>query len=201
MAKPLEASRLAAAPVGNGYAASPDRAGLPSRLLAYMLDSLVLFAFTMLFAALAGFSMFLRTDGGDQAITETDQWLSIAIYLAAMPAWLLTNLLAGLKRGQTLGQFVIGLRILQEDGTRPSPGRLIAYWFALHPLFFHPMFGAAWLVLAWAALLSEAVFVLSLGVAILCLAAPIAGLLFALADPERRGIHDRLAGIKVVRLA
>jgi uncharacterized RDD family membrane protein YckC len=201
MVEPLAASRLAAASVSNGYAALADRAGLTSRILAYLLDSLILFAFTMLFAALSGLAMFLRTNGGEQAITDADQWLSIAIYLAAMPAWLVANLALNQARGQTAGQFVIGLRVLQEDGSRAGRSRLLVYWLALHPLFFHPLFGISWIVLAWAALLSEAAFVLSLAVAILCFAAPVAGLAFALSDSQRRAIHDRLAGIKVVRLA
>ena len=197
MAERLAASRLAAAPSGDDYA---DRSAFPTRLLAYLLDSLVLFVFAMLFAALAGVSMLLNTDGGDQAITATDQWLTIAIFLLAMPAWLLFSLVLGLKRHQTVGQYVLGLRMVDEDGGSPALSRLLGYWLALHPLLFHPLFGLTWLLLAWAALLSEVVFVVSLALAILCLAAPIAGLLLALADPQHRTIHDRLAGIRVVRL-
>jgi uncharacterized RDD family membrane protein YckC len=201
MAERLATTRLAAADSANAFAADPDRAPLSTRLLAYLLDSVVLFAFTMLVAALAGLSMFLRTHGGDQAVTDTDQWLSIAIFLATIPAWLLLNLLLGLKLGQTPGQYVLGLQVVQEDGSAASPQRLLGYWLALHPLFYHPLFGAIWLVLAWAALLSEVVFVFSLALAILCLTAPLAALIHAVVDPQNRAIHDRLAGVKVVRLS
>ncbi|HLF08286.1 MAG TPA: RDD family protein [Dehalococcoidia bacterium] len=200
MAERLAASRLATAPAGSNDTTDSDRAGHPSRLLAYLLDSLVLFGFTMLFAALAGLNMFLRSNNGEEAITDADQWTSIAIFLGAMPAWLLAMVWLGLKRGQTPGQYVTGLRVVSEDGSAPSLQRLAAYWLALHPLFFHPMFGAGWVLLAWAALLSEAAFVVSLALALLCFVAPLAGLIFALVDPQRRAIHDRLAGLKVVRL-
>jgi hypothetical protein len=62
------------------------------------------------------------------------------------------------------------------------------------------MFGAAWLLLALASLLSELVVVVSLAMALLCFVAPVAALIFTIVDPQRRAIHDRLAGLKVVRL-
>ena len=200
MAERLAASRLAAASAGPHYASDSDRAALPARILAYTLDSVVLFAFTMLFAAFAGLNMFVRSDGGQEGITKADEWTSIAIFLAAMPAWLLLMLVLGIKRGQTPGQYILGLRAVREDGEAPGFLRLLGYWLALHPLLYHPMFGGAWLLLAWAALLSEAIFVFSLALAILCVLAPLAGLIFAAIDPQRRAIHDRLAGLKVVRV-
>ena len=200
MAERLAASRLAAASAGPHYASDSDRAALPARILAYTLDSVVLFAFTMLFAAFAGLNMFVRSDGGQEGITKADEWTSIAIFLEAMPAWLLLMLVLGIKRGQTPGQYILGLRAVREDGEAPGFLRLLGYWLALHPLLYHPMFGGAWLLLAWAALLSEAIFVFSLALAILCVLAPLAGLIFAAIDPQRRAIHDRLAGLKVVRV-
>ena len=47
---------------------------------------------------------------------------------------------------------------------------------------------------------NTALFIGSLAVAILCFVAPVAGLLFALVDPGRRALHDRIAGVKLVRL-
>ena len=200
MAEQLAASRLAAASAGRPPAIDANRAGLPTRLLAYVLDSIVLFAFTMLFAAMAGGNMYLSTHGGDRAITDSAEWTSIGIFIAAMPAWLILMVVLSVLRGQTPGQFVLGLRIVAEDGSKPSPGRLTVYWLALHPLVFHPMFGGGWVVLAWAALLSQAVFLLSLALAILCFVAPLASLIFAVIDRQHRTIPDRLAGLKVVRL-
>jgi len=200
MAERLAASRLAAASAGPQYASDSDRASLPARILAYILDSIGLFAFTMLFAALAGLNMLVRSDGGQEGITTADEWTSIAIFLASMPVWLLMMMVLGVRRAQTPGQYILGMRTVREDGGAPGAQRLLGYWLALHPLLYHPMFGGAWLLLAWAALLSEAIFVFSLALAILCFLAPLAGLIFAVIDPQRRAIHDRLAGLKVVRL-
>jgi uncharacterized RDD family membrane protein YckC len=200
MAERLAASRLAAASAGPQYASHSDRAPLSTRILAYVLDSVALFTFAMIFAALAGLNMFVRTDSGQEGITTADEWTSIAIFLAALPLWLIVMLVFGVRRAQTLGQYILGLRSIREDGEAPGLPRLVAYWLALHPLLYHPMFGATWLLLAWATLLSEAIFVFSLALAILCFVAPLAGLVFAVVDPQRRAIHDRLAGIRVVSL-
>src|SRR6266498_3317080 len=143
MAERLAASRLAAASAGPQYASDSDRAALAARILAYVLDSIVLFAFTMLFAALAGLNMFVRSDGGQEGITTADEWTSIAVFLAAMPAWLLIMLVLGARRAQTPGQYILGLRIVREDGEAPGVQRLLGYWLALHPLLYHPMFGGA----------------------------------------------------------
>jgi uncharacterized RDD family membrane protein YckC len=200
MAERLAASRLATVPAGPDHATDSDRASVPIRIYAYVLDSFVLFAFTMLFAALAGFSLFVRTDSGQEGITTTDEWLAIGICFAALPVWLVAMVMLETMRGQTLGQYVAGLHVVTEDGSKPGAGRLTAYWLALHPLAFHPMFGAAWLLLALASLLSELVVVVSLAMALLCFVAPVAALIFTIVDPQRRAIHDRLAGLKVVRL-
>ena len=47
---------------------------------------------------------------------------------------------------------------------------------------------------------SEFLFVFALAMAFLCLVTPFVTLLFVAIDPGRRGIHDRLARIEVVRL-
>jgi uncharacterized RDD family membrane protein YckC len=46
---------------------------------------------------------------------------------------------------------------------------------------------------------NELVFTLAIAIAIASIIAPFVNFGFILADPERRGIHDRLAGLRVVR--
>jgi uncharacterized RDD family membrane protein YckC len=198
------AEQAAARPLATSAAA--NRAGAApfgTRLLAYLLDSVVLFGFTMLFASVAFINIFLRSESGRTRASDEVIWDSVILLVLTVPAWLLVSLLLTWRRGQTVGQYVAGLRLAREDGADPGIGQLALYWLALHPLLFHPLLGGFWLLMAVVALSlqqHDAVLVLSLGIAILCLLAPIASLVFAMLDPERRAIHDRIAGIRVVRL-
>jgi hypothetical protein len=70
-------------------------------------------------------------------------------------------------------------------------------------MFFHPLLAGIWFLFGWFSVsLAENEFVLTL-----CLALAFAGLLgpllnlaFILTDPARRGVHDRLAGLRVAQL-
>jgi uncharacterized RDD family membrane protein YckC len=177
-----------------------EGAGFGARVLAYLLDSLVLFAFLMLFAAVALLNVFLGSDSGRGDLSDGTVNASIAILLTSVPAWALVNSVLILKRGQTLGQYIIGLRLESEAGDSLRPRRLLYYWLALHPLLFHPVFAALWLLLAYWNATMEAILIPCTALAILCLAAPFASLIFALADPQNRAMHDRLAGVRVVYL-
>ena len=80
---------------------------------------------------------------------------------------------------------------------------MVVYWMALHPLLFHPIIGVFWLLVSYLSVVETANDVLlygSMALAGLGLLAPFAGFLFAIGDPRHRGIHDRIAGVKVVRL-
>ena len=178
-----------------------SRAALGARLLAYLLDSVVLFAFTMLFAATAFSIIFFSSDYGQQNPGD-DAFSALAIVLlATMPSWLALNVILSWKRGQTVGHYVLGLRLLKEDEGRPNLKQVLVYWLALHPLFFHPLFASFWLLITYYTLESGLLFVGSLAIALLSFVGPLAALLFALADPQHRTLHDRLAGTKLVRLS
>jgi uncharacterized RDD family membrane protein YckC len=127
----------------------------------------------------------------------------IGLLLANLPAWLLCNVLLTHKRGQTVGQYVMGLGIVAEDGSQPALGKLATFWLALHPLVFHPIMSAVWLFLVWVLLAkttNEVAVIVAASMALLCFVAPLAGLVFMLGDPQRRTIHDRLSGLRVQRL-
>src|SRR5207249_11422924 len=106
------------------------RAGLGARVLAYLLDSLVLFAFTMVFATACFLQIFFRSDSGRENPSDAAIWLGVTILIAAVPCWLALNLVLGLRRGQTVGQYVLGLRVMKEDGGSPGPARLLLYELA-----------------------------------------------------------------------
>ncbi len=186
-----------------GPVSRDDRASLGVRCLAYLLDSVVLFAFAMLFATAALLNVLLRTDGGTGHLSDSTEWTMELIFLGTVPAWFLLNVLLSARRGCTVGQYVVGLRLANEDGSKPTLRRLVGYWLALHPLFFHPIFAGAWALLAFLSVSlsgSTIIVVVALGVALLCVLGPLASFIFALGDPQHRALHDRIAGVKVVRL-
>jgi uncharacterized RDD family membrane protein YckC len=201
LAAPRVAERLNAGAAGAG---GREEASVRLRLVAYLLDSVALFAFTMIFASIALLYLFLRTDLGETtSVPDGVTWACVGLLMAAIPVWYVANVYLCKRRAQTIGQYLTGLGIADESGRPPGLFTLIGYFLALHPLLFHPIIGVLWFAFAWTTIsLAEnsLVFVAVLSLVILCIAAPVANLVFALSDPQRRGIHDRLAGLRVVRL-
>jgi uncharacterized RDD family membrane protein YckC len=197
------ASGFAARAGAGDVPAVPEHAGLGSRLFAYLLDSLVLFGFTMVFVTVAFLNIFLRSDSGRTDPTDATIWQSAALLMLTVPAWFLFNIVFASKRGQSVGQFVVGLRPATRSGGSPGLIRLIVYWLALHPLLFHPILAAFWFLFAYIVLaLAEhgPVVIALVTIGLVSAVAPFASLLFALGDPQRRGIHDLIAGTRVVRV-
>jgi uncharacterized RDD family membrane protein YckC len=180
-----------------------EPAGLGSRLVAYVLDSVFLFAFTMLFATASFLNIYLRSDSGRDNASDGTIWLSVYMLLLTVPAWFLFNVALTSRRGQTVGQYVMGLRLVAADKAPLTPKRLATYWLALHPLLFHPMLAGFWLLFAWVAISiseNDLLLVLGLALAFMCVLAPLASLVFAALDRQHRGVHDRLAGVRVNRV-
>ena len=174
-----------------------------ARIVAYLIDSVVLFCFSMAFTVVAGLVLFLDSDQGRDQITDAEAWAFTGILTATVPVWLFAGLLMQFRLGQTVGQYVAGLRIQTEDGTALTVRRLVLYWLALHPLLFHPLFSGIWFLLAYVGISlagSDVLLVLGLAMGLLSLATGPVSLLFMLSDPGRRAIHDRLAGLRVQRL-
>jgi uncharacterized RDD family membrane protein YckC len=196
------AERLAASGAAGrlSQVSADDRASLSARILAYCLDSIVLFAFTAVFFAIAGSIIMVSSDFGEGTASDEAFTGLIVVLMATMPCWLLLNVFLLRRRGQTVGQYVIGLRVVAEDGSKPETQRLISYWLALHPLVFHPLLGGLWLLFAFQSLSlqSDLLLIVSLALALLSAVAPVAALIFAVIDPEHRALHDRLAGTRVV---
>lgn len=180
-----------------------EHAGLGARCLAYAIDSVLLFGVCMLFGTAAFLVIFIGSDSGRSNITDRQEWAFVGFLLATFPVWYAFNVVLGATKGFTVGQYVMGLRAATETGRPAEPLRMAAYWLALHPLLFHPLMALPWGLFAALAVTiagSEVLFILALAMAFLCLVAPLAGLLFMALDPQRRGIHDRLAGIRIIRL-
>jgi uncharacterized RDD family membrane protein YckC len=202
------AERLAASGLGMNSGASPyvpedDIASMGGRFLAYAVDSAVLFGFIMVFATAAFLVIFIGSDTGRDNVTDGQEWGLLAFLIATFPAWYLLNVFLVTMRGQTIGQYVMGLRVMGEEGVSLRLSRIAIYWVALHPLLFHPMLALPWVLFAYFSLAiadSELLFIVALAIALLCLVTPLVNLIFIATDPSRRAIHDRLARLRVVRL-
>lgn len=184
-------------------ASEDDQASLGQRCLAYAIDSLLLFGFSMAFSAAAFLVIFLGSDTGRSNITDDEEWAFVAFLLATFPAWLVFNVVLMSKRGHTVGQYVMGLRAVDEAGSGPTLGKVVLYWAVLHPLLFHPLLALPWGLFATLGVTiagSELLFVFALAMVFLCLVTPFVTLIFVAIDPQRRGIHDRLARIRIVQI-
>ncbi|HXH22114.1 MAG TPA: RDD family protein [Dehalococcoidia bacterium] len=186
--------------------ASPADSGqgvLGARSLAYLIDSVLLAIISVAFVAAGALFMLIESDWGRIDTPDSARWGFVYASLLTVPAWASFNLLLLARRGQTAGQYIIGVRVAREDGGEAGLPRLLLYLLALNPLVFHPWLAVFWALLAFVALsiTENNVLVLgSLAVAVLCLAAPVVALLAATPGGGRRALHDRVAGTKVVRV-
>jgi uncharacterized RDD family membrane protein YckC len=114
-------------------------ASFETRLVAFVLDLIVLASFFALFVAFALLQLLLRSDLGDH--DPTDQELTVAaiiilLYLPFVPLYFV-----GLWtwRGQTLGKMAMAIRVVRSDGRPAGVGaallRLVGYLFSTLLLF------------------------------------------------------------------
>jgi uncharacterized RDD family membrane protein YckC len=176
---------------------------LGTRILAYLIDSVVLAIVSVVFIAAGAVFLFAESDWGRSDTTDAGRWGFVYASLITVPAWLLINLLLLARRGQSVGQYILGLRVASVDSTDPGPIQLLLYLLALNPLIFHPWLALFWATLAFITLSiteNDILVFTSLAIAILCVAAPLVAFLTAAGGGGRRALHDRVAGTKVVRL-
>ena len=201
MAERSVAGRLAAG-AGDDADDATETAGLGSRLLAYLLDSVVLAVFALVFAIIAGAIVFISSDGGENNPSDEAFSALVIVILATMPAWLLFTVSMFWRRGQSIGQYLMGLEITRDEGGVPGNGQIVAYGLCLHPLIFHPIMAVIWAYATYQSVLHSSLLLVIVGItmAMLCLLGPLASLVFAASDRRHRGIHDRLAGIRVIKV-
>ncbi len=201
----VSASKAVSEPI----AAPPAAATKPiaqfnARISAYLVDSIILVALILVFVVLSGLELLIANNRTDGDPPEAAFYAAVAIFLGGLLlTWTALNLALLRWRGQTTGMYVIGIRAVSEDG-RPLPmRRVVGRWLGLHPLLFHPFLLPVWALLSLVVVseaLSQAALIVTIMLVVLCIISPVAALITALADPERRALHDRLAGTVVVHL-
>jgi uncharacterized RDD family membrane protein YckC len=203
MAERLAASRFVTQTRAASTSDEPEHAGLSTRCLAYLIDSLVLFGFGWLFIGAALINLFVGSNSGLEDPSDAAIRNFVLILLAMVPSWLAFNLLLAKQRQQSVGQYILGLRVVSDDGAPLTLRRVLLRLLALHPLIFHPLLAAFWFFFGLVSVSlagSQVLYLACVAVTLLCLAAPLVSFAYALGDPQRRGIHDWVSGTKVVRI-
>jgi uncharacterized RDD family membrane protein YckC len=180
---------------------SMRRARLEARLVAFVVDSVVLLSFILVLLAVAGLQLLIASDFGEGEAPDSSFYAVLAVVMAVIPLWLAFNVVLCRWRGQTVGKYVADVRIVREDGQPLDVGTSLARFLLLHPLLFHPFLALLW-VLTGAILtsltVSAAVLVVTFALAFLSVAAPLLAVGSVLLDGRRRALHDRVAGTTVV---
>lgn len=179
----------------------PRGAGLQARLVAFIFDTVILVAFLALFGMIAMFQLLVRSNFGDSDPPNAAFYAAIGIVAAVIPFWVLFNVWLLSWRGQTVGKYIVGIRIARSDGGRLGSFRALLRMFLLNPLLFHPALVIPWTLLVVlstqqtrnAVVLFTTATVLVLSV----LATPVA-LVTVLSDRKRRALHDRIVDTLVV---
>ncbi|MDP3766485.1 MAG: RDD family protein [Dehalococcoidia bacterium] len=185
-------------------AAARPVAHLNARISAYLVDSVVLVAFILIFLVIGGAVLLFSSDLGSGDPPDSAYYGSLAVFLGgSLLSWTAFNLALMRWRGQTTGMYVLGIKIVREDDDELTTGRTFLRWFGLHPLLFHPLLLPVWAILSLLVVsltLSQVALIVTLTLALLCLASPAGSLAAMLLDSERRALHDRLARTLVVHL-
>jgi len=176
-------------------------AGLEARLVAFVFDTLILLAFLALFAIVAMFQLLVRSNFGDNEAPDSAYYAALGIIAGVVPFWLLFNVWLLSWRGQTVGKYIVGIRIARHDGERIGVLRAVARMLLLDPVLFHPLLAIPWaLLVVYGTMLTSNALVLVATATVLLLsivAAPVA-LAAILSDGRHRALHDRIVGTLVV---
>jgi uncharacterized RDD family membrane protein YckC len=175
-----------------------------ARVVAFLIDSVILLTFILVFMAIAGFQLLVTSDFGDVDPPDSSFWAVLAITLAVVPLWAIFNVGLYLWRAQSVGQYVAGIRVVHANGSGRSLGKALVRLLVLNPLLFHPFLAVLWALVAAIATsvtVSEVVLIATVTMVLLSLISPFLALFLALFDKERRALHDRVAGTLVVPAA
>ena len=166
-----------------------------------MFDTVILLAFLALFAMVAMLQLLARSSFGDTDPPDSAYYTALGIIAGVVPFWLLFNVWLQSWRGQTVGKYIVGIRVARPDGGRIGMPRALVRTLLLDPVLFHPLLAIPWaLLVIYGTMLTSNTLVLVATMTVLLLsivAAPVA-LAAMLSDGRRRALHDRIVGTLVV---
>ena len=132
-------SQTAVTSLADGKLADLIYAGLQLRIVAFILDIIVLVSFLMLFIAAGGLQTLLRSDFGKADPPDSAFYIWVAFILAFIPFAVLYFVLLWSRWGQTVGMMAVHIKVISRDGGRIPVGRcalrLLGYPASVLPLF------------------------------------------------------------------
>jgi len=171
----------------------------------YVVDMVIFAAIAMVVVVIAGFVLLASTDWAQGEASDAQMYLFLGIIGIGAPAvWSAVNVALLATRSQTGGQYVAGLRMLDEGAAGLSTSKAAAWWFCFNPLLFSwPMALVAGLPIAAVGAIVLGVWTVALFalVVTLCVAMPLVTLVAATLDANNRTLHDRVVGVSAVPLA
>jgi len=183
-------------------ASSRTTASFGTRIAAYLIDSLVLLGFLLIFFVIGGAVLLFTSDWGKDDPPDAAFTAFIAILLGGpLVFWSLFNLMLDRWRAQSIGMFVVGIKATFDGPDGRTTGGVLLRWVGFDPVLYHPLLIPVWALLAAYATsvtLSRSILVLTLALVLLCIVSPIVTVATMALDSERRGVHDRLARTRVV---
>lgn len=120
--------------------ATPVYAGLQIRIVAFILDVMVLTSFAMLFAAGAGGYLVVDSHFNDGNLSDSAPYVAVAIFLAYFFAFVpLYHVMMWRWWGQTVGKMAVHIKVFSRNGGQlsfwRSSVRLLGYAASVAPLF------------------------------------------------------------------
>src|SRR3972149_1521986 len=99
-------------------------AGLQLRIVAFILDVMVLISFGMLFAAAAGAYLIVDSSFNDGNLSDRAPYVAVVIFLVYVFAFVpLYHILLWSWRGQTVGMMAVHIKVLSRNGGGGPPRR------------------------------------------------------------------------------
>ena len=134
MAPSARAATAAGRPAARVYA------GLQLRIVAFILDAMVLISFGMLFAAAAGAYLIVDSSFNDGNLSDRAPYVAVAIALVYVFLFVpLYHVLLWSWRGQTFGMMAVHVQVLARNGGRVTRRRAAVRFFgrvaSVLPLF------------------------------------------------------------------
>lgn len=133
-------TQRAATHAAGGQLAPLAYAGLQLRIVAFILDVLVIISFGMLFVAAAGGYLVVDSRFNDGNLSDQAPYVAAAIFLAYLFVFVpLYFVLLWSWRGQTIGMMAVHIKLLTRANGRVSLSRsalrLLGYAASVAPLF------------------------------------------------------------------
>jgi uncharacterized RDD family membrane protein YckC len=117
-------SQRAATPALGSQSAPFSYAGLQLRIVAFILDILVIISFGMLFAAVAGIYLIVDSRLNDGNLSDRAPFVAVAIFLTFVLVFVpLYHVLLWTWRGQTVWMMAVRIKLLSRSGGRVTLGR------------------------------------------------------------------------------